>query len=174
MQQELQFYRKQAVDAMQARDRANADAEQLRARSNTLDATASTCQADLKATQHSYDEAQQRLKDQEQEITDLRRRVEDAAQVPTLQLQVERLQEALDAEWFASTKVEVCRFMKDCRSMCLYKLRGQTWQPVCCAYQGALACSGDVYIVVGTHQLLCVTSGHDYARCPLCSVVIRN
>ena len=107
MQQELQFYQKQAVDAMQARDRANGDAEQLRARNKTLDETASTCQADLKATQHSYDEAQQRLKDQEQEIADLKKRVEDAAQVPTLQLQLERLQETLDSERDTHSKAEV-------------------------------------------------------------------
>lgn len=108
MQQELQFYQKQAVDAMQARDRANGDVEQLRTRNSKLDTAASTCQADLKATEHSYAEAQQRLKDQEQEIADLKKRVENAAQVPTLELQVQRLQEALSSEQDSRMQVEVC------------------------------------------------------------------
>lgn len=107
MQQELQFYQKQAVDAMQARDRANGEAEQLRTRNSEVDTAVSSCQADLKATQHSYAEAKQRLKDQEQEIADLRKRVEHAAQVPTLRLQVERLQEALTGERDSRTQAEV-------------------------------------------------------------------
>lgn len=110
MQQELQFYQKQAVDAMQARDRANGEAEQMRTRNSKLDAAASSCQSDLKATQHSYAEAQQRLKDQEQEIADLMKRVEHAAQVPTLQLQVERLQEALASEQVTVAEAEVHYF----------------------------------------------------------------
>lgn len=116
MQQELQFYQKQAVDAMQARDRANGEAEQLRTRNSKLDSTASSCQSDLKATQHSYAEAQQRLKDQEQEIAALKKRVEHGAQVPTLQLQVERLREALASEQDTRTKAEVRCLLLGCIS----------------------------------------------------------
>jgi hypothetical protein len=122
MQQELQFYQKQAVDAMQARDRANSEAEQLRIRNSKLDTAASSYQLDLKATKHSFAEAQQRLKAQEQEVAELKKRVEHAAQVPTLQLQAEILQEALASEQASRTQAEVRELLLQCiseRMFCL-------------------------------------------------------
>jgi uncharacterized coiled-coil DUF342 family protein len=116
MQQELQFYQKQAVDAMQARDRANSEAEQLRSRNSKLDTEASTCQLSLKATQNSYAEAQQRLKDQEKEVSELKKRVEQAAQVPRLQLQTEVLQESLAQEQASRTQAEVGALILQCIS----------------------------------------------------------
>jgi chromosome segregation ATPase len=98
MGEKLQYYQTQAVDAIQARDRAQRESEELRVQINQLKATCATSAADLKAANSELVESRHRLEVQAREIASLQKRAEQATQLPTLRLQLDQRLEEFDAE----------------------------------------------------------------------------
>lgn len=96
IENERSFYQKQAVEAMQARDRAEAEASRLQEDTTALQASLAQKDTELRAESGAASELRQRLDGLQKEIEVLRREAEVASQVPKLRLDLQETKAALE------------------------------------------------------------------------------
>lgn len=108
IENERSFYQKQAVEAMQARDRAEAEASRVQQKATSLEALLTQKDTELRAEQSELIEVRQRLQGLHEEADGLRIKAKVASQVPQLRLDLQECRAALEREQQAHSRATVC------------------------------------------------------------------